>query len=54
MKAPQIIMIALLVYSFTYNVYTDAKKGKGLTGVITSVLASAVMLGLLIWGGYFK
>jgi len=52
MGAPQIIMIALLSYSFLDSVYEYGKTRNG-QAFLTKVFASAITVGLLSWGGYW-
>ena len=54
MKAPQIIMICILSVGTLINVYVYGKGEKKGKDLWTSLLATGLMTGLLIWGGFFK
>jgi hypothetical protein len=53
MKAPQIIMICLFAVSFTINCYQHGKPSKPKKWWY-DLMATAIMVGLLWWGGFWK
>ncbi len=52
--APQLILIALWTISLIRSVIQHGKPKKGNESVWTTVIALAIVLPLLYWGGWFR
>jgi hypothetical protein len=53
MGAPQIILIGIIVSSFTVTVIKHGED-KGKYNLWTWLISSVIEVGLLIWGGFFN
>ena len=54
MRAPQIIYIAMLAAGAGIAMVKHGKPKEGNYNFWTSLLSSAIVVGLLIWGGFFS
>lgn len=53
MKAPQIIMIAIMAMSLGINLVKNGEIREDTYSFPISLVSTAVNVGLLIWGGFF-
>jgi hypothetical protein len=54
MKAPQIIIIVIYAANLLMAAHIHGKQESSKRSFWTSLLADSIILGLLIWGGFFK
>lgn len=54
MEAPQIILSVLIGLEVYYAFDKDGKPKEGEHSASTALLAYGVIIGLLIWGGFFN
>jgi hypothetical protein len=53
MRAPQIIMICLFVFDFAVSAIKAGEPKGNRYNPVVSLITTAVMVFLLIWGGFF-
>ena len=53
MKAPQIIMIALLGMGLGINIVKNGEPKEGVYSFPVQLVSTLIEVGLLIWGGFF-
>ena len=54
MKAPQILTIVLFAMSLGLSLARHGKPKKGKENFWAALIAAAMEIGLLIWGGFFS
>lgn len=54
MKAPQIILCVLYGASLLANAYLHGKPREGRHSLPQALFSTALVFGLLIWGGFFE
>jgi len=54
LQAPQIIYICLVFLSLGISIAEHGQPKKGLESFGKSLIANAIMIGLLYWGGFFS
>lgn len=53
MGIPQIIIIVLYAMGLGINLVKHGEPLEGKHNIVTSLIGTAIMIGLLIWGGFF-
>jgi heme/copper-type cytochrome/quinol oxidase subunit 4 len=54
MKAPQIIILVLLIVELLLVSYLHGKEKSGNYNFWSTLISTSIIIGLLVWGGFFN